>query len=554
MTTDFAAMHVFKGVVISEGINFGKICFLKKKTPRQKENSFLGVEEELKKYEKATDDTIAFLKSMHAETLAKSGKEEAAIFEVHQMMLTDLDYVDFIKGKIVDEKLSATKAVLEASNYFSQIFASMSDEYMKARAKDVEDVSRRLLDVLEGQNASDNDLADAIVVVDELMPSQVIEFTKKKVAGFIAVQGSATSHSAILARNIKIPTIFGVSDIQSEFDGRDAIIDGYSGTLYINPEHTTIDRLRTKKELCEKENQELQNLKNVKTETKDHRQIELCANIGNVSDVAAVIENAADGIGLFRSEFLYLKRDSYPSEEEQFAVYKEVVSKMAPKRVVIRTLDIGADKKVDYFDLPKEENPAMGYRAIRICLDRVLLFKTQLRAILRSSAFGKVAIMFPMIISVSEVREIKKIVTEVKEELHEKNIPFADDIELGIMIETPAAAVMSDELAREVDFFSVGTNDLTQYTLACDRQNNKISKLYDPGHKAVLRLIKVAAENAHKNHIWIGICGEIAANPKFTEFFLSIGIDELSMSAPFVLTVKKKILETDVTKIEEAEV
>ena len=424
---------------------------------------------------------------------------------------------------------------------------------MKERAADVRDVSKRLLKILA--DSLENVVSfnePSIIAADDLAPSETVQLDKNKVLGFVTMRGSSSSHTAILARTMNIPAIIGVgSQLKDEFDGCEAIIDGYAGDVYINPDHDTIQKMREKQEAKERQAALLLELKGRENITLDGKHIEIFANIGNSSDVGAVLQNDAGGIGLFRSEFLYLENDDYPSEDQQFAVYKDVAEKMSGKKVIIRTLDIGADKQVDYFEMPHEENPAMGYRAIRMCLDRLDIFKTQLRALYRASAFGKIAIMFPMIISVDEVKKIKEIIKVVKRELEEDEIQFSNDVELGIMIETPAAAIISDDLAKEVDFFSIGTNDLSQYTLAIDRQNDKLTSIFDSHHKAILRLIKFVADNAHKNGIWVGICGELGADESLTETFLSMGIDELSVSPPYVLGIRKKVIETDVSKVKE---
>ena len=474
------------------------------------------------------------------------GEANAAIFEVHQMMLMDLDYVDSIKNIITTQEVNAEYAVATTGDNFSRMFASMDDAYMQGRAADVKDVSDRLLGILSDAGES-GVVADepVIVAADDLVPSETVQLDKSKVLAFATMYGSANSHTAILARTMNIPAVIGLGEgLAKEYDGHMAAIDGFTGTIYIDPDEETMKAMTEKREEDRRQKALLEELKGKENVTLSGQKINVYANIGNLSDVGAVLKNDAGGIGLFRSEFLYLESEDFPTEEQQFQVYKQVAENMAGKKVIIRTLDIGADKQVDYFGLDKEENPALGYRAIRICLTRPEIFKTQLRALYRASAYGQIAIMFPMIISVKEVKQIKAIIEEVKAELREAQIPFREDVELGIMIETPAAVMMSRELAKEVDFFSVGTNDLTQYTLAIDRQNQKLDAFYDPHHPAVLAMIRMAAENAHAEGKWIGICGELGADLELTEEFLAMGLDELSVSPAMVLPLRKKIRES----------
>ena len=461
-------------------------------------------------------------------------------------MLMDLDYVDSIKNIITTPDVNAEYAVATTGDNFSRMFASMDDAYMQGRAADVKDVSDRLLGILSDAGES-GVVADepVIVAADDLVPSETVQLDKSKVLAFATMYGSANSHTAILARTMNIPAVIGLGEgLAKEYDGHMAAIDGFTGTIYIDPDEETMKAMTEKREEDRRQKALLEELKGKENVTLSGQKINVYANIGNLSDVGAVLKNDAGGIGLFRSEFLYLESEDFPTEEQQFQVYKQVAENMAGKKVIIRTLDIGADKQVDYFGLDKEENPALGYRAIRICLTRPEIFKTQLRALYRASAYGQIAIMFPMIISVKEVKQIKVIIEEVKEELREAQIPFREDVELGIMIETPAAVMMSRELAKEVDFFSVGTNDLTQYTLAIDRQNQKLDAFYDPHHPAVLAMIRMAAENAHAEGKWIGICGELGADLELTEEFLAMGLDELSVSPAMVLPLRKKIRET----------
>lgn len=546
-------MTILKGKGVFGGIAFGKISIYNREEFEIKRYRVEDTDSEIRRYESAKKIAIVQLQSLYEKALQEVGETNAMIFQIHQMMLEDLDYCESIINIIKNQNVNAEYAVGTTSDNFSEMFSSMDDSYMKERAADVRDVSKRLLKILA--DSLENVVSfnePSIIAADDLAPSETVQLDKNKVLGFVTMRGSSSSHTAILARTMNIPAIIGVgSQLKDEFDGCEAIIDGYAGDVYINPDHDTIQKMREKQEAKERQAALLLELKGRENITVDGRHIEIFANIGNSSDVGAVLQNDAGGIGLFRSEFLYLENDDYPSEDQQFAVYKDVAEKMSGKKVIIRTLDIGADKQVDYFEMPHEENPAMGYRAIRMCLDRLDIFKTQLRALYRASAFGKIAIMFPMIISVDEVKKIKEIIKVVKKELEEDEIQFSNDVELGIMIETPAAAIISDDLAKEVDFFSIGTNDLSQYTLAIDRQNDKLTNIFDSHHKAILRLIKFVADNAHKNGIWVGICGELGADESLTETFLSMGIDELSVSPPYVLGIRKKVIETDVSKIKE---
>ncbi len=546
-------MTILKGKGIFGGIVFGRIKFYKRKKQAVKRYKVENVEFEINRFKVAKKTATEQLQQLYKKALLEVGEANAMIFEIHKMMLEDLDYQESIIGIIESQNVNAEYAISVTAKHFSEMFSSMEDSYMKERAMDVKDVSNRLLDILLNCS-NDSEVLDEpyIIVADDLVPSETVQIDKNKVIGFVTQKGSSNSHTAILARTMNIPAIVAVNQpINESIDGCMAILDGFSGEFFINPDSKTIDALRKKQQEKNEYFELLQSLKGKPNITKDGKRINIYANIRNSNDVSAALQNDAGGIGLFRSEFLYLENSNYPSEDEQFTVYKDVVEKMSGKRVIIRTLDIGADKKIDYFNLPEEENPAMGYRAIRICLRRPNIFKTQLRALYRASAFGKLSIMFPMIISVSEVLEIKKMIKEVKNELLFENLEYSDDVEIGIMIETPAAALISDELAKEVDFFSIGTNDLTQYTLAIDRQNESLTDIYDPHHKAILRLIKIAAENAHKNGIWIGICGELAADVSLTETFLSMGIDELSVSPFFILEIRKKVIESNITNLKE---
>lgn len=530
------------GKSVLKGIAIGRIYLYKKQEYVLKQETVENPEAEVERLEKAKEAAGSQLKELYQKALVEAGEEQAMIFDVHKMMLEDEDYLDSIRGMIRDEKMNAEYAVSLTGDNFAGVFASMDDEYMKARSADVLDISKRLIRILAGVGEEGIVSEEPVILLaDDLSPSETVQMDKSKILAIVTKHGSTNSHTAILARSMNIPALVQTDvALLEEYSGAKAVVDGFSGTFIINPEDSVLDTMVQKKMEYEKERTALQELKGKDNITSDGRRINLYANIGNVSDVDKVLESDAGGIGLFRSEFIYLGREDYPSEEEQFHIYKEVLSKMEGKKVIIRTLDIGADKQVDYFKLPKEENPAMGFRAIRICLERPEVFKTQLRAIYRASAFGTAAIMFPMIISVGEIRKIKKIVEEVKDELTKEGISF-NRVELGIMIETPAAAVISDELAKEVEFFSIGTNDLTQYTLAIDRQNQNLDDFYDSHHEAVLRLIRMTVENGHKAGIWVGICGELGGDTTLTKTFVDMGVDELSVSPTYVLSVRKAV-------------
>ena len=539
-------MITLSGKSVFGGVAIGKIAFYKRQEKQVRRYRVEDTEAEVARFEDAQETAIAQLGELYDKAMEDVGEANAAIFEVHQMMLMDLDYVDSIKNIITTQEVNAEYAVATTGDNFSQMFASMDDAYMQGRAADVKDVSDRLLGILSDAGES-GVVADepVIVAADDLVPSETVQLDKSKVLAFATMYGSANSHTAILARTMNIPAVIGLGEgLAKEYDGHMAAIDGFTGTIYIDPDEETMKAMTEKREEDRRQKALLEELKGKENVTLSGQKINVYANIGNLSDVGAVLKNDAGGIGLFRSEFLYLESEDFPTEEQQFQVYKQVAENMAGKKVIIRTLDIGADKQVDYFGLDKEENPALGYRAIRICLTRPEIFKTQLRALYRASAYGQIAIMFPMIISVKEVKQIKAIIEEVKAELREAQIPFREDVELGIMIETPAAVMMSRELAKEVDFFSVGTNDLTQYTLAIDRQNQKLDAFYDPHHPAVLAMIRMAAENAHAEGKWIGICGELGADLELTEEFLAMGLDELSVSPAMVLPLRKKIRES----------
>lgn len=535
-------MEKYTGKSIFKGIAIGKILFYQKGEQPVKRVKIEDTAEQIKRYEDARAKAAEQLQGLYEKALKEVGEANAAVFEVHQMMLEDDDYIDSVVNIIETQQVNAEFAVATTGDNFAKMFAEMEDDYFKARAADVKDISERMVNILSG-NESGGALGDepVIVVAEDLAPSETVQMDKEKLLAFVTRLGSANSHTAILARTMNIPALIEV-DIKEEWNGKMAVVDGYTGTFYIDPDEDILKKMQEKKEEDIKARELLQELKGKEDVTVDGKHIKLYANIGGVKDVASVLANDAAGIGLFRSEFLYLEADNYPDEEAQFQAYKMVAENMAGKKVIVRTLDIGADKQVDYFNLDHEENPAMGYRAIRICLDRRDIFRTQLRALLRASAYGNIGIMYPMIISVDEVKEIKKIVESIKTELTEKGIEYGE-VEQGIMIETPAAVMISDLLAEEVDFFSIGTNDLTQYTLAIDRQNSKLDNIYDSHHPAVLRMIQKTIENGHKAGCWVGICGELGADMTLTETFLKMGIDELSVSPTFVLPIRKLIRE-----------
>ena len=546
-------MITIKGQGVCGGVAFGKLKLLKKNDNVKKNSHIENIEEEIKRFEDARIKALNQLSELYEKALGEIGEDNAMIFDIHRMMLEDEDYINSIKSNITEQKYSAESAVAITADNFAEMFSSMEDSYMQARAADVRDISERIIDVL-----SSNDNADfifdtpVIIAAEDLSPSVTVQLDKSKILAFVTEKGSSNSHTSILARTMNIPAVIGVEGImRNENDGADVIVDGFTGSIYIDPDMQTVLKLKEKKQETEEKKELLSKLKGVKPVTKDGQEILLYANIGSLEDLPAVYANDGMGVGLFRSEFIYLKSSTYPTEDEQFLIYKSAAHKSLGKRLIIRTLDIGADKQADYFQLPKEENPAMGVRAIRICLTRPEIFKTQLRALYRASIFGKIAIMFPMITSVNEIKRIKDILNEVKRELNEEKIPFNENTEIGIMIETPAAAIISDKLAKEVDFFSIGTNDLTQYALAIDRQNPDADAFCDTHHLAVLRLIKMVVDNSHKEGIWTGICGELAGDMTLTEMFLAIGVDELSVSPGLILPLKEKILKTDVSKIRE---
>ena len=544
-------MEQIFGKGVSKGVAAGPISFYRRPSGEIPRRSMTDTAAELARFHDACETAKKQLGVLHDKALAEAGEDAAMLFEAHQMMLDDLDFVESIEGLIENDRLNAEAAVSDTGAQFAEMFAAMDDSYMQARAADIRDISTRVVGILTGEGES-GIVSDVpcIVAADDLAPSETVQLDKSLILGFITAGGSANSHTAILARTMGIPAIIGAGDaLQAEMEGKYAIIDGQTGETVIEPDDAERERL-LKKQAKEKALKELlDQLKGKPNETRDGRNVMIYCNIGSPADIDAVLQNDGGGIGLFRSEFLYLQGSDYPTEDEQFEAYKTVAERMGGKRVIIRTLDIGADKQADYFHLDKEENPAMGLRAIRICLTRPEVFRTQLRALYRASAYGKIAIMFPMITSVWEVQEIKRICRNIRAELAEEGVPMADKVELGIMIETPAAVMMSAELAREVDFFSVGTNDLTQYTLAVDRQGVGIDRFFDAPHPAVLRMLRMTAENAHRAGIWIGICGELGADAELTETFLSMGIDELSVSPSAVLPLRSAIRSIDTTSL-----
>ena len=545
-------MEVYQGKSVFGGIAIGRISVHKKDEQQVKRVRIEDPEQEILRYRQAKQTAMEQLRGLYQKALKEVGEANAAIFEIHQMMLEDDDYNESVENIIRMQQVNAEYAVASTGDNFAQMFSAMDDDYMRARSADVKDISERVLSVLGDRSTGIAASGEPVIIVaDDLAPSETVQLNKDLVLSFVTVHGSINSHTAILARTMSIPALIGTAiPLTDDIDGKVGIVDGKNGCIYVDPDEDTLGRMQQLK-LEEQEKKELlQTLKGRENITIDGKKIMLYANIGNSKDLAAVLQNDAGGIGLFRSEFIYLERDTFPTEEEQFQIYRTVAETMAGKPVIIRTLDIGADKKCDYFEMEPEENPAMGCRAIRICLTRPEIFKTQLRALFRASAFGNISIMYPMIISVEEVHRIKEIVTEVKRELTEQGVAFGEPKQ-GIMIETPAAVMMSEELAKEVDFFSIGTNDLTQYTLAIDRQNPKLDAFYDPHHPAVLRMIQMVVENAHKAGIWAGICGELGADTTLTRRFLAMGVDELSMSPGSILPVRKIILETDVTKERE---
>ena len=544
-------MEVATGKSILNGIAIGKLRIYRKEAHASEAAAALSPEAEWERFEQARVQAQEQLAALYEKALEEVGEENAAIFEIHQMMLEDEDYLDAVKGILETQNAAAEYAVTATGENFSAMFAAMDDAYMQARAVDVKDISQRVVNILSGR-AENSLLGDepVILVADDLTPSETVQLDKSKLLGFITLHGSSNSHTAILARTMNIPALIGV-EFDDSWDGRLAVLDGYNHCVYIDPAADLLATMEEKQKNDFKREALLQTLKKKPNVTLDGREIKVYANIGNAGDIGLVLQNDAGGIGLFRSEFLYLESEDFPSEEDQFAVYKRVVETMAGKKVIIRTLDIGADKQAAYFRLDPEENPALGYRAIRICLTRKEVFKQQLRAILRASAYGTVSVMFPMIISVREVRDAKELLEECRRELVEQGYAVGQ-VEVGIMIETPAAVMIADELAEEVEFFSLGTNDLTQYTLAIDRQNPKLDNFYDPHHPAILRMIRQTVEAGHRHGCWVGICGELGADQTLTETFLRMGLDELSVSPSAVLPLRKKIRSLDLSKEPQA--
>ncbi len=546
-------MQIYSGKSVFGGIAIGKISVYRKDEQQVKRTRIEDADSELARYNQARKDGIEQLQQLYDKALKEVGEANAAIFEIHQMMLEDDDYNESVENIIRTQMVNAEYAVATTGDNFSHIFSSMDDDYMRERAADVKDISERLLAILNGSSGNQIQAGEKVIIVaDDLAPSETVQLDKDLVLSFVTVHGSLNSHTAILARTMSIPALIGTSlPLDDTVDGKLGIVDGMNGKIYVDPDEAFLEEMLEKQRQEQEKKQLLQTLKGRENITLDGQKIMLYANIGNIKDLATVLQNDAGGIGLFRSEFIYLERDDYPSEEEQFQIYKTVAETMASKRVIIRTLDIGADKQCDYFEIEKEENPALGYRAIRICLTRPEVFKTQLRALFRASAYGKIAIMYPMITSVREVCRIQEIVEEVKKELLQQGIEFGEP-EQGIMIETPAAVLISDELAKYVDFFSIGTNDLTQYTLAIDRQNTKLDEFYDPHHPAVLKMIAMVVESAHREGIWAGICGELGADLELTQEFLSMGVDELSVSPGSILPIRKVVLETNVEEYKKS--
>ncbi len=543
-------MIIYEGKAVFEGIAIGKISVYKKQEQAVKRVKVEDTEAEKARYAEARETAISELKALYEKAVKEVGESGAEIFEAHQLMVDDEDYIESAESIIENEGVNAEYAVATTGDNFAKMFSEMEEEYFRGRAADIMDITERILNALAGGGAGGIESDEPVIVVaDDLAPSETVQMDKDKILSFVTVHGSANSHTSILAKTMSIPAIIGCPiPLSEESDGKMAVVDGFEGKIYVDPD---ADILAAKKKLLLEEEEKkslLERLKGKENVTLDGQKINLYANIGNTKDLGLVLENDAGGIGLFRSEFIYLGSEDYPTEDEQFTIYKQVAQTLAGKKVIIRTLDIGADKQADYFKLPEEENPAMGLRAIRICLTRPEVFKIQLRAILRASAFGKISIMFPMIISVDEVKKIKIIVEEVKKELDDDGLSYDKNIELGIMIETPAAVMIADELAEEVDFFSVGTNDLTQYTLAIDRQNQSLDDFYDPHHPAIMKMLKMIAEAAHRHDAWAGICGELGADLSLTKDFLAMGYDELSVSPGRILPIRKTVIETNVSE------
>jgi len=545
-------MVTLTGKSVCSGIAFGKIYIYSRKEEKIKRYHIENPQNEIERFETALNNANSELEALYEKSVSKVGEENAMIFRIHQMMLEDEDYIESIRNIISDQAINAEIAVAQTCDNFVAMFDAMEDSYLKERSADVKDVSERIIRILSGSSKkaifSDEPV---ILIADDLAPSETIQFDKSELLAFVTEGGSPSSHTAILARMLNIPALICTDGaLNEDYNGKEAIVDGFSGNIYIEPDEDTVCAMWKKAEAAKKQRELLNTLKGKKSISKDGRKIEICANIGSNADIYSVLNNDAEGIGLFRSEFLYLDSADFPNEDNQFYAYKDVLSKMSGKRVVIRTLDIGADKQVDYFNMPHEENPALGIRAIRLCLKRPDIFKTQLRALYRASVYGTLSIMFPMIASEWEILKILNIVNEVKDELRSEGIPYSESVELGCMIETPAAAIISDILAKHLNFFSIGTNDLIQYTLAADRQNSEISDFCDEHHIAIIRLIELVCENAHKNNLWVGICGEMASDLSLTPKFLKMGVDELSVTPNMVLPLRQTVMETDASQIE----
>ncbi|HBN10938.1 MAG TPA: phosphoenolpyruvate--protein phosphotransferase [Ruminococcus sp.] len=548
-------MKTIKGKGVSGGIAIGKIRFIGGEELKVRRIHCENSEAELERFHAAEKISMNQLQNLYDKAVKEVGEANAQIFAIHQMMLEDDDYTSSISNIITSQKVNAEYAVAVTSDNFSEMFSSMDDEYMQARSADVKDISDRLIKNLSGKDSEISGSDEKVIIfADDLSPSETVQMDKNSVLAFVTAKGSSNSHTAILARTMSLPAIVGIgSQPDQSFNGKTAVVNAVTGEIFIDPDDETIAEHKKLISQNEERLKLINQLKGKENITADGRKINIYANIGGLADIGAALKNDAGGIGLFRSEFLYLENNDYPTEEEQFSVYKTAAENMAGKPVIIRTLDIGADKQIDYFNMPKEDNPAMGWRALRICLDRPEIFRTQLRALYRASAYGNIQIMVPMITSVWEVKEIKKIIDDIKKELENENIPFNENTPFGIMIETPAAVMVSDMLAEEVDFFSIGTNDLTQYTLAVDRQNTNIDKYYNPYHPAVLKLINIAVQNAHKKGIWCGICGELGGDPEMTRLFLAMGVDELSMAPGKILEIRKIVRETDTSEIPDSE-
>lgn len=548
-------MKTIKGKGVSSGIAIGKIRFIGGEELKVRRIHCENSEAELERFHAAEKISMNQLQNLYDKAVKEVGEANAQIFAIHQMMLEDDDYTSSISNIITSQKVNAEYAVAVTSDNFSEMFSSMDDEYMQARSADVKDISDRLIKNLSGTGSEVSGSDEKVIIfADDLSPSETVQMDKNSVLAFVTAKGSSNSHTAILARTMSLPAIVGIGNqLDQSFNGKTAVVNAVTGEIFIDPDDKTIAEHKKLISQNEERLKLINQLKGKENITVDGRKINIYANIGGLADIGAALKNDAGGIGLFRSEFLYLENNDYPTEEEQFSVYKTAAENMAGKPVIIRTLDIGADKQIDYFNMPKEDNPAMGWRALRICLDRPEIFRTQLRALYRASAYGNIQIMVPMITSVWEVKEIKKIIDDIKKELENENIPFNENTPFGIMIETPAAVMVSDMLAEEVDFFSIGTNDLTQYTLAVDRQNTNIDKYYNPYHPAVLKLINIAVQNAHKKGIWCGICGELGGDPEMTRLFLAMGVDELSMAPGKILEIRKIVRETDTSEIPDSE-